>query len=286
MTLIKDFIFNQSNLQDYVECQRRFQLRHIHHLAWPAVEAEPFLALERMMDQGSWFHQIVHQHLAGIPESQLEQTIGDDEVMETWWMNFIHSLRDGYLSRTFSNDVDVKYFPEITLSTTLGGFRLIAKYDLVIYKSDGSIFIIDWKTSKTHPKRIWLSERIQTHVYPYVLIQASASITGNDLIDPNKVEMAYWFTNQPEQPEIFRYNNQVAESDRKLLVNLIASICQKSEPVFPLTPDERHCLFCSYRSLCNRGIKPGDINDIEEWQGSSVPEDISLDFEQIVEIEF
>ena len=36
-----DFHFSQGSLQDYVDCPRRFQLRYMMKLAWPAVEAEP-----------------------------------------------------------------------------------------------------------------------------------------------------------------------------------------------------------------------------------------------------
>ena len=36
-----DFHFSQGSLQDYVDCQRRFQLRYLMKLAWPAVDAEP-----------------------------------------------------------------------------------------------------------------------------------------------------------------------------------------------------------------------------------------------------
>jgi hypothetical protein len=101
MTIPKDFIFNQSNLQDYVDCQRRFQLRYLLHQAWPAVEAEPFLEYERMMDQGSRFHNIVHQHLASVPQSQLEQSLGNDEIMNMWWVNYQRSLREGALESIF-----------------------------------------------------------------------------------------------------------------------------------------------------------------------------------------
>ena len=41
------FIFSQSSLQYYFDCPRRFQLRYIEHLAWPAVETEPVLENER-----------------------------------------------------------------------------------------------------------------------------------------------------------------------------------------------------------------------------------------------
>ena len=57
---------------------------------------------------------------------------------------------------------------------------------------------------------------------------------------------------------------------------------------FPLTSDERRCKFCVYRSLCNRGVAAGSL---EDWPGltEEAPDltlDTGLDFDQIAEIEF
>jgi len=285
MTLPKGFLFNQSNLQDYIDCQRRFQLRYMFHQAWPAVEAEPFLEYERMMDQGSRFHKIMRQHLTGIPETQIEKSLVNDEVVGVWWRNYKHSLKDGILELIIQNEN--KHFEELTLSTPLGEFRLVAKYDLLVIQPDGKLHIVDWKTSLNHPKRKWLSDRMQTHVYPFLLTRAAAALTGVGPADPGQIEMIYWFTNHPDQPERFGYNSSAYEADDRYLGNLSTTINQKSEPIFPLTPDVKHCLFCVYRSLCDRGEKPGEMHQLEEWQESwPSSEEVSLDYDQIGEIEF
>ncbi len=285
MTIPKDFIFNQSNLQDYVDCQRRFQLRYLLHQAWPAVEAEPFIEYERMMDQGSRFHNIVHQHLTGIPVSQIEQSLGNDEIMNMWWINYQHSLRGDHLEAIFLTGA--RRFVELSLSIPICEYRMVAKYDLLVVQPDGKLLIIDWKTSKIRPKQKWLSDRLQTHIYPYVLSQANSSITDGIQADPSFIEMIYWFTNYPEQPEQFNYHDLEYISDAKYLESLITAVSQKSEIVFPLTPDIKLCQFCTYRSLCNRGIKPGELPDIDELQETDrSSDDVSLDYDQIGEIEF
>ena len=43
------FQFSQRSLQDYVDCRRRFELRYLQNLAWPAVEAEPHLEQEKRL---------------------------------------------------------------------------------------------------------------------------------------------------------------------------------------------------------------------------------------------
>jgi CRISPR/Cas system-associated exonuclease Cas4 (RecB family) len=285
MTLLKGFLFNQSNLQDFIDCQRRFQLRHMLHLSWPAVDAEPFLEYERMMDQGSRFHKIIRQYLTGIPESQIEQSLGNDEVIKTWWRSFNHSLRNGILDMIFHTGNS--HAEETTLSIPVDEFRLVAKYDLLVTQPNGKLLIFDWKTSTNRPKRKWLANRMQTLVYPYVLSGASNSISSLDLAGPSQIEMIYWFANYPEQPERFSYDGSANDVDSKYIEQLISTIKQNTEPIFALTPDVKHCLFCNYRSLCNRGVKPGELHELETWQELGISsEDISLDYEQIGEIEF
>jgi hypothetical protein len=285
MTLPNGFLFNQGNLQDYMDCQRRFQLRHMLHQAWPAIEVEPFLEFERISELGSRFHKIVRQQLSGVPESSIDLSVSEDEVLQDWWENYKHSINDGILKQI--QQVGNKLYVEQILTIPLGKFRLIAKYDLLVIQPDGKILIIDWKTSKNRPKQKWLENRLQTHVYPFVFSLAAASINDNNPIDPGKIEMLYWFSNQPEKPERFYYNNAALNADAGYLSNLTTEISQKTEADFQLTFDEKHCLFCTYRSLCDRGVKPGDLHQLEEWQESGQPvEEVSLEYDQIIEIEF
>jgi hypothetical protein len=285
MTLPKGFIFNQSNLQDYVDCQRRFQLRYLLHQAWPAVEAEPFLEYEHMMDQGSRFHKIVHQHLTGVPASKIEQSLGDDEIIQMWWNNYKHSLAGGSLALILEHEN--RQNEELTLSMPMDEFRLVAKYDLLVTKPDGKLIIFDWKTSRKRPKRKWLADRIQTRVYPFVLTSTASTITKGGLHDPDQIEMIYWFTNQPDQPERFNYHSAAYKEDDIDLHNLISAINQKSDLIFPLTSEVKHCLFCIYRSLCNRGVKPGELDQLDDWQEPRPSsEDVSFEYEHIQEIEF
>jgi hypothetical protein len=283
MALPEGFVFSQSSLQDYIDCQRRFQLRYLHHLAWPAVEAEPYLENERRMDQGAEFHKLARQYLVGIPEAEIERSIGANDVMLLWWSNFLTSIKTGKLSMIL--DKDSQHFEEITLSVPIGKFRQVAKYDLLIIHSAGKVIIVDWKTSQSHPRRTWLAGRLQTHVYPFVLVGALSGLLEGWQADPSLLEMVYWFTNQPEQLERFPYNLNEYQQDVRFLTNLVVTIDQKSEPIYPLTPNVQRCLFCTYRSLCNRGIKPGDLQQLEDWQEPSSAEEVSLNFDQIGEIE-
>ena len=114
MTLPTDFQFSQGSLQDYVDCPRRFQLRYVHHLAWPAAESEPALENERHLRQGAAFHRLVHQHVLGLPPEQLSRTVAD-EALRRWWRNYLAEP---------PADLPPSRYPEIVLSAPVGGHRL------------------------------------------------------------------------------------------------------------------------------------------------------------------
>jgi CRISPR/Cas system-associated exonuclease Cas4 (RecB family) len=284
MTLPEGFIFSQSSLQDYVDCQRRFQLRYILRQAWPAVEAEPYLENERLMDQGAHFHQIIRQHLVGVPKAKILPTITGDELIEQWWNNYLHALNEGELR--FISEAGNTHYEEIILSRQVGKFRLIAKYDLLVIFPDGKLVILDWKTSRNRPRHTWLADRLQTHVYPFVLAGAAKVFMDGKIPNPAQIEMLYWFANHPEQPEHFTYDTSRYREDERYITDLISNIQHKTEQIFPLTLDVRRCMYCTYRSLCNRGVSAGDLQHLEEWQEPDSSQEIDLDFDQIGEIEF
>ncbi len=61
MPLSKDFIFSANNLQDYLDCPRRFELKHIHKLSWPAIISQPVREMEYKIRMGNRFHQLAYQ---------------------------------------------------------------------------------------------------------------------------------------------------------------------------------------------------------------------------------
>ena len=279
MTLPADFQFSQGSLQDYVDCPRRFQLRYIQRLAWPAVETEPALENERHLQQGAAFHRLVHQHVLGLSPEHLSSTITDEDLSR-WWHNYLESA---------PADLAKLRYPEVILSAPLSGHRLVAKYDLIAVDTGQRVVIVDWKTSHKRPRRKWLAERLQTRVYPYLLVRAGSHLNEDRPFQPEQVEMVYWFANFPEDPERFAYDAAQYDEDGAHLASLIAEIkghSQLGDEGFPLTTQEQRCRYCLYRSLCQRGVRAGALTEAEdelEW-GDDL--EIALDFEQIAEIEY
>lgn len=275
------FQFSQRSLQDYVDCPRRFKLRYLDQLAWPAVESEPLSEHEGHMQAGAAFHLLVQRYLVGVPVDRLEASLASETSpdLSRWWANFIQ----------FSGITPLQtQLVEATLSVPIGGYRLLAKYDLLRWEGGPGtgLTIYDWKTSQEKPSRQWLEARLQTRVYPYLLVQAGSSILEQGQVEPERVSMVYWFANQPGEPQIFTYSTERYQADRAYLLELVKEIENLVDQDFKLTADEARCRFCTYRSLCDRGVGAGEIDPGEVFDDAGFGDDFELDFDQVAEIEF
>ena len=139
----KGFVFSQSSLQEYSDCPRRFQLRFIEQLHWPAVETEPVLENEHRQIEGQVFHRLVQQQLIGLPSEKISP-LARSSNLNSWWNNFLSFIPtlNGYTKYT-----------ELTLSCPIGEYRLLAKYDLLAVKPGEKAMIFDWKTYARRPQR-------------------------------------------------------------------------------------------------------------------------------------
>ena len=120
---------------------------------------------------------------------------------------------------------------------------------------------------------------------------AAASLNGGQPLAPEQVEMIYWFAGYPDRPERLRYNRTQHEADGRYLASLIAELVQAGDDDFPLTNDVARCRFCSYRSLCERGVEAGDMGETGDEAAAAegaAPADwtTGFDFEQVAEVEF
>lgn len=243
------FQFSQQSLQDYVDCPRRFQLRYVLGQQWPAVEAEPITEHERFIEQGAEFHLLVQRHLLGIPAEKLTPR---DPLLARWW--------DAYLHYPPPNLPATQRLPEILLSASLDTQRLMARFDLLAIEPGVRVVIIDWKTTRRRTARRMLAERLQTKVYPFVLVEAGAYLFGGK-IEPEQVSLTYWFAEEPQNPETFQYNAAQHEGNRAYLTALITEVVGNRQEVWPLTTDTGQCRYCLYRSLCERGDRAGQVGE-------------------------
>lgn len=261
--LPSDFVFSQSNLQTFVDCPRRFWLTFVQRLPWPAVEANPVQEFEYIMRLGELFHRAVQRAEVGIPPELLAAQLEDP--LDSWFASYLQ-----YRPRDLPTEVvEVERVLTTPLQAGSDGpiFRLVAKYDLLAIEPGQRAIIMDWKTTRNRTQPTTLRQRLQSQIYPYLLVEASKSLPWG-LLAPEQVEMRYWFTAAPDEPATLRYDARQHATNGQLLQRLLATIlASQSEADFPKVPDTdanraRFCAYCAYRSRCDRGILAGDLDDM------------------------
>ena len=287
--LPNDFVFSQSNLQAYADCPRRFWLSHVQRLPWPAVEASPVQEYEYVMRLGESFHRAVQRAEVGIPTDLIAAQLEDP--LDLWFASY-----QQYRPRDLPTGV-VEVESVLTTPFQVGNdgptFRLAAKYDLLAIEPGKRAVIIDWKTTRRRTEPHTLRQRLQSQVYPYLVVEASAALPWGPLA-PEQVEMRYWFTVAPDEPVTLRYDASQHAANHQLIERLITQILAgESEADFPKVPDtdanrNRFCAYCTYRSRCDRGILPGDLDAVADAEEMINDPDINLEInlDDVPEIAF
>lgn len=276
MTLPPDFIFSQNNLQDFVDCPRRFQLKFILHTTWPAPVSEPMEEHERLMRLGSDFHRMVHQFYLKIPEEKISQHI-DDPDLNTWW--------EGFLANPPSELPEIRK-PEIYLSMPFEGYRLAAKIDLLAIEKGKQVVIVDWKTTHRKPHPQGLMNKIQSLVYPYVVYHAGKQLNDGKTFSLDQIRMVYWFPAFPDKAAQFFLDETWLKNTESQLIRLVREISGMNLEIFPLTSETAKCKFCRYRSLCDRGVTAGQFDEDENDTLEESETLLNINFDEIQGIAF
>ncbi|NSW52582.1 MAG: PD-(D/E)XK nuclease family protein [Anaerolineae bacterium] len=270
--------FSQYSLQDFVDCPRRYDLRHRRKLQWPAVQSLPVLEQEERMARGEQFHRLVQQHLSGIPVEKIEARI-HDPILLAWWGNFTEYDPLALLPP--------RRLAEYALSAPFLGYRLLAKYDLLAIAPGETAHIMDWKTAELRPRGEILRAKVQSRLYPFLLALGGERLFGGTAPKPEQIRMTYWFAAFPEAPEEIGYSKTQFNRDRDYLAALIEDIFARSAADdFPPTDNLKRCDYCQYRSYCERGVEAGAIEEVDDESLLEQDPGFTIDFEQIGEIAF
>ncbi len=270
-------LYSQSVLQDYLDCPRRFQLRYLRNLNWPAPRSTPLFAQEEHEEAGARFHRLVQQYYLGLPETAIERLASTPDL-QRWWKNFVGSTH-----RPSRDLPGARFFTEALLSFPVHTeARLVARFDLVLMASNGHVLIVDWKTSRKRPHPLSLLQRMQTRLYRFLMVVAGQTWKDGEAIVPSQVEMLYWFAEYPEDPVRFSYSEEEYQRDFEWFPKLIQEI--ENAAAFPPTEESRICMYCPYRSYCARGVRAGSWEEMdEETERTSI---FDVNFEQVAEIAF
>ncbi len=264
MHLNNDFVFSANNLQDYVDCPRRFELKYLLNQSWPAVVSHPVQKMEEKMSMGTEFHRLARQYLEGLPTETLVASAKYQQVVE-WFDRF---------TRFSAPYVKSRHFTEYASFTSLDGYRLVAVFDFIAFFDDGQIIIADWKTTEAQPRRDYYQNRIQTLLYPLVAFETAPYLFEKSRnYSPSDISFLYWFPAFPEKSLEFPFSAEIEQNNRLMISNLIHEISIKAPGDYCKTEETRHCEFCRYRSLCERGTEAGSVEgetdlDIDDLIGS------------------
>ena len=226
-------------------CRRRFQLRYLEKVPWPAMSTDP--EVEKAKRLGEKFHQMVRRHFLGVPGEA-----GDETQLEEWWNGFL-----AWESQLPSGN----RYPEFTITVPLGNHYLTGRMDLLIVE-ETRVHIFDWKTTKLPGNREQLWNDLQTKFYLTLVVKGAASI--GRAIDPEEVALSYWYAHDPPQIVVLQHDATRQERYWKELQESAARIDHMldTEVSWPLTEDLSACRRCPYQIICQREVGSADL---AEW---------------------
>jgi hypothetical protein len=238
------FRFTQNNLNDFLECNHRFFQRHIAQQLWPATDTSSAQAMahERRLRAGIVLHRWIERFWLGAIDPLMDAPEGEDELRALW---------SRFIATDFSF-LPAQRNPELALSCALGMRRLYARYDLLAIER-GRAVIVDWKSARNAGYEDW-ARRLQTRVYLFVLAEAGDPYHDGVPLQPEQCEMRYWLGNAGAPWVTVTYSAEQHEENRTFLLDLAGEIFHRANvAAFPMTSDERQCVPCGYRTLCQRG---------------------------------
>ncbi|MEN6478599.1 MAG: PD-(D/E)XK nuclease family protein [Anaerolineales bacterium] len=280
MSLIEPgYLFSQHSLRTYQRCPRRFRLKYIDRQAWPAPEAEDADAYRQHLEAGLVFHQWIARALLGIPTVGHDTTLHPD--LAAWW----EAWQQADLSALPVGRREV----ELPLVVPLGAYRLYARFDLLALGATGEAVIVDWKTLAHEPDSAALRRSLQTRVYQYALVAAGHVITGGAPLDPEQVQMRYWFANTGSWV-VLPYSRAAHQQNGRELLALAERIAAATREDLVRTDDAWQCATCGYRTLCEREVPSAEVAGRAEagWLAEDLDyaRDLSFSLDDVPAIEF
>ena len=262
-------LIDQSALAAFVACPRRFQLRYLSQLPWPAVPLDRAQSLA--VERGRQFHRLVERYFLGLP---VEEEALADNVLRDWWQRFISAgpaLPNG------------RRWPEFRLTIPVDDVFLVGRFDLLILGEENgrpAVYLYDWKTSRPR-SRAELAADWQTRIYLALAAESQSALAGSDKPPAAEdISLTYWYTSEPESPRAINYSNTAHAQNWAEIRQLVRAIkAHRGEPIWPLTEDLRQCRYCAYQILCGREASDkaaGEALDADEALAANLSEVVAL----------
>lgn len=244
--LTPGFRFSQASLATAEVCPRRFYLRYLARVHWPAAHDPGGLAAEQGAARGRLFHHLLHQHHLGL-DVAAEVEAQEDPRLSAWWQAFLEHPPSGLPAG--------RAFAEVEVWVPLEAWWLRARFDRVV-AAGSDLCIVDWKTGAP-PEQGYLNTW-QTLVYAYVATEGGGMFGDGGPVSPEQVALCYWQATRPAEVWWYRHNAAAHLEARARIVGLAEALSGlREEGDFARTEDEKHCRRCEFRAYCGRGSAAG-----------------------------
>ena len=236
--------FSRYKLTTFLACQRRFQLRYVAEMPWPAEPADA--AWREASRRGRAFHRILQRHFLDLP---VEEPAAGDPALQRWWRTFQEqgpSIPPG------------ERRPEETLTVPVNGHLLSGRFDLLVLSGERA-HIFDWKSEGRPRSTATMRDDWQTVLYLALLVEGGQALRpGNRSFEPEKVDLTYWFVQAPQAAVTIPYSREAHAQNWQRLTDLVRRIDERlaEDSVWPLTDDWEECGRCAYQIFCGRQGAP------------------------------
>jgi len=222
----KSFLYSQSSLATFLACKKKFKYQYIDDIKWSGEDAE----LTEKFKKGEKFHTLAERYFTGIPT-------GEEFLEENELKKYFENLKE-----TFLINKDYKYKAEYEIRIRNSNIKLMARYDLIIFKKD-TVEIWDWKTGNKKLQERYQKDKLQTKIYLYLLKE----ILGGRVKSEN-ISMNYWQPQYKNDWVTINYNEKMYNRTKKELTELMDNILKEEN--FEMTEYEKTCNYCEFEKIC------------------------------------
>ncbi|WP_319371482.1 PD-(D/E)XK nuclease family protein [uncultured Ilyobacter sp.] len=235
----KNFLYTQSSIGTFMQCPLKFRYRYFDGLYGSDDDS-----LKESFEKGSRFHLIAERYFKGI---DIEGEYIQDEEFQKKFQK---------LKEVYPIEGNCRYFSEYEIRVKTQKIRLMARYDLIILKTNGRVQIVDFKTNRKRLSKESIEESLQTKIYLYLLKENFKTVFEN-IRKIKNIEMIYYQTEYPEENFVVKYDDDLHEKNVTFLMETIGNTEEfdfegyKKEEV-------NHCKICEFKNFCWKNKKSVD----------------------------
>ena len=238
----KKMVYSVSQLKTYEQCPKKYMYQYIYKIPTPS---------KHYFDFGTSLHSVLEEiqplskklsekelHLKGLGELSKQWISKSYESADQEKQYYEKGIQ---IIRSFVKKEKLLFKDSKTLSLekefwlTIEGKRIMGYIDR-IEEIDGTIQILDYKTSNSQEPKSKLKENLQLYVYALAM--------SKDGIIPKS--MGLWYLLH-DTIDTIEFDKSIAEKIKKYILMIIAEI---EKGIFLSKPNHFNCTYCDFNSIC------------------------------------